>query len=63
MALLRRMVVAGVGLIGGSLALDVKRLGLADCVAGVDMDAANLRWARWGGFVRNWRRSCRRDVW
>ena len=45
MALLRRMVVVGVGLIGGSLALDVKRLGLADCVAGVDTDAANLRQA------------------
>ncbi|WP_245636540.1 prephenate dehydrogenase [Eikenella longinqua] len=43
MAMMRRMVVAGVGLIGGSLALDVKRLGLADCVAGVDADAANLR--------------------
>lgn len=45
MALLRRMVVVGVGLIGGSLALDVKRLGLADCVAGVDTYAANLRQA------------------
>ena len=45
MALLRRMVVVGVGLIGGSLALDVKRLGLADCVAGVDTDVANLRQA------------------
>lgn len=45
MALLRRMVVVGVGLIGGSLALDVKRLGLADCVAGVDTDATNLRQA------------------
>lgn len=45
MALLRRMVVVGVGLIGGSLALDVKRLGLADCVAGVDTDAANLQQA------------------
>ncbi len=51
MAAIRRMVVAGVGLIGGSLALDVKRLGLADCVTGVDTDAANLRLALESGVV------------
>jgi prephenate dehydrogenase len=39
---MRRLVLIGVGLIGGSLALDLKRAGLVDKVAGIDIDADNL---------------------
>lgn len=39
---MRRLVLVGVGLIGGSLALDLKRAGLVAEVAGIDIDADNL---------------------
>lgn len=39
---IRQLTLIGVGLIGGSFALDLKRLGLVRHVAGVDTDAANL---------------------
>lgn len=39
---MHRLVLIGVGLIGGSLALDLKRAGLVGKVAGIDIDADNL---------------------
>lgn len=51
MTVLRHMVVVGVGLIGGSLALDSKRLGLVRRVSGVDADADNLQRALHIGLV------------
>ena len=39
---MRRLVLVGVGLIGGSLALDLKRAGLVAEVAGIDIDTDNL---------------------
>ena len=38
----RKLVLIGVGLIGGSLALDLKRAGLVDEVVGIDVDTENL---------------------
>jgi len=39
---LKHIVLIGVGLIGGSFVLDLKRLGLADTVTGIDLDRDNL---------------------
>jgi prephenate dehydrogenase len=44
----RRMVVVGVGLIGGSLALDVRKRGLVDEIIGVGRAEKNLRFAQRG---------------
>ncbi|MGH7829750.1 MAG: prephenate dehydrogenase/arogenate dehydrogenase family protein, partial [Candidatus Binatia bacterium] len=49
--LFRRMVVAGVGLIGGSLALAARRQGLVDEVIGYGRGEKNLRWAQRHGIV------------
>jgi prephenate dehydrogenase len=51
MPLVGRMTVAGVGLIGGSLALAAKRAGLVDEVVGVGRTAANLAVARKRGII------------
>ena len=52
MALLfRRMVVVGVGLIGGSLALDARKHGLAGEIIGVGRGQANLRFAQRQGVI------------
>ena len=47
----RRMVVVGVGLIGGSLALDVRRRGLVDEIIGVGRGEKNLRFAHRQGII------------
>jgi prephenate dehydrogenase len=47
----RKMVVVGVGLIGGSLALDAKRLGLVEEVIGFGRSEKNLRFAKQHGMV------------
>lgn len=47
----RRLALIGVGLIGGSFALDLKRLGLARHVAGIDTDPANLERALSDGLI------------
>jgi prephenate dehydrogenase len=47
----RRMVVVGVGLIGGSLALDVRRRGLVDEIIGVGRGEKNLRFAQRRGII------------
>lgn len=47
----RRMVVVGVGLIGGSLALDVRRRGLAGEIIGVGRGEKNLKFAQRQGIV------------
>ena len=39
---LKHIVLIGVELIGGSLVLDLKRLGLVDTVTGIDLDRDNL---------------------
>lgn len=39
---LKHIVLIGVGLIGGSFVLDLKRLGLVDTVTGIDLDRDNL---------------------
>ena len=41
-AALRQITLIGVGLIGGSFALDLKRLGLVEKVAGIDLSRSNL---------------------
>ena len=51
MPLVERMTIAGVGLIGGSLALAAKRAGLVGEVVGVGRTAANLQVARKRGIV------------
>ena len=52
MALLfRRMVVVGVGLIGGSLALDARKRGLVGEIIGVGRGQANLRFAQRQGVI------------
>ena len=41
---LKHIVLIGVGLIGGSFVLDLKRLGLVDTITGIDLDREeNLR--------------------
>ncbi|HEY7317856.1 MAG TPA: prephenate dehydrogenase/arogenate dehydrogenase family protein [Candidatus Binatia bacterium] len=47
----RRMVVVGVGLIGGSLALDARKRGLVGEIIGVGRGEANLRFAKRQGIV------------
>jgi len=47
----RRMVVAGVGLIGGSLALAARKRGLVREVIGYGRGAKNLRWAKRRGII------------
>ena len=49
--LFRRMVVVGVGLIGGSLALDARKHGLAGEIIGVGRGQANLRFAQRQGLI------------
>jgi prephenate dehydrogenase len=49
--LFRRMVVVGVGLIGGSLALDARKHGLAGEIIGVGRGQANLRFAQRQGVI------------
>ena len=47
----RRMVVVGVGLIGGSLALDARKRGLVGEIIGVGRGQANLRFAQRQGAI------------
>ena len=47
----RRMVVVGVGLIGGSLALDARRRGLVEEIIGVGRGQSNLRFAQRRGII------------
>ena len=47
----QRMVIAGVGLIGGSLALAARERGLVGEVIGYGRGAKNLRWARRRGII------------
>jgi prephenate dehydrogenase len=47
----KKMVVAGVGLIGGSLALDMRRLGLVEEIVGYGRSEQNLRFARKKGMI------------
>jgi prephenate dehydrogenase len=47
----RRMVVVGVGLIGGSLALDARRLGLVEEIIGFGRSERNLRLAKKRGII------------
>ncbi|MGF6146936.1 Arogenate dehydrogenase [Kingella potus] len=47
----RKLVLIGTGLIGGSFALDLKRLGLAEHIAGIDTDGGNLERALAGGII------------
>lgn len=47
----RRMVVVGVGLIGGSLALDVRKRGLVGEIVGVGRGQSNLRFAQRQGII------------
>ena len=47
----RRMVVVGVGLIGGSLALDARKRGLVGEIVGVGRGQANLRFAQRQGVI------------
>src|SRR5262245_19958642 len=51
MPLVERMTIAGVGLIGGSLALAAKRAGLVGEVIGIGRTAANLAVAQKRGIV------------
>ena len=47
----RRMVVAGVGLIGASLALDARKRGLVEEIIGVGRGEENLKFARRQGII------------
>ena len=47
----QRMVVAGVGLIGGSLALSARQHGLAREIIGYGRSQENLRWAQSRGII------------
>lgn len=49
--MIKHLVVAGVGLIGGSFALDMKRLGQVETVTGVGRGRANLETARQLGLI------------
>ncbi len=49
-----RVAIVGVGLIGGSLALDMKRLGLTGHVVGIGRGRENLRIAESRGIVDSW---------
>lgn len=49
--LFRRMVVAGVGLIGGSLALDARKRGLVGEIIGVGRGQSNLKFAQRQGVI------------
>ncbi|HTN72925.1 MAG TPA: prephenate dehydrogenase/arogenate dehydrogenase family protein [Methylomirabilota bacterium] len=51
MAMFEKMVVAGVGLIGGSLALDMRRLGLVNEIVGYGRSEGNLRTAKRKGII------------
>ena len=46
-----KMVIAGVGLIGGSLALDMRRLGLVNEIVGYGRSEQNLRFAKKKGMI------------
>jgi len=50
-SMFQKMVVAGVGLIGGSLALDMRRRGLAKEIVGYGRSEANLRIAKKKGII------------
>jgi prephenate dehydrogenase len=50
-AMFNKMVIAGVGLIGGSLALDMRRLGLVKEIVGYGRSEQNLRFARKKGMI------------
>ena len=50
-ALFRKVVIAGVGLIGGSIGLGVRQRFLADTVAGLDPDPEALDAAGWAGVI------------
>ena len=50
-AMFNKMVIAGVGLIGGSLALDMRRLGLVKEIVGYGRREQNLRFARKKGMI------------
>jgi prephenate dehydrogenase len=51
----RRMVVVGVGLIGGSLALDVRKRGLVGEIIGVGRGQSNLKFAQRQGVIDHYR--------
>lgn len=51
MSMFQKMVVAGVGLIGGSLALDMRRRGLAKEIVGYGRSKAHLRIAKKKGII------------
>ena len=51
MSMFQKMVVAGVGLIGGSLALDMRRRGLVKEIIGYGRSEANLRIAKKKGII------------
>ncbi len=51
MPLFSRIVIVGVGLLGGSIGLAAKKNKLADCVVGIGRDEANLRTARDRGAI------------
>lgn len=48
-----RVNVLGLGLIGGSMAIDLKRRGFADTVTGIDVDSVNAETAKSIGIVDN----------
>ena len=51
MAMFEKMVVAGVGLIGGSLAFDMRRRGLVGEIVGYGRSEGNLRKAKRRGII------------
>lgn len=53
MVMFQKMVVAGVGLIGGSLALDMRRHGLVNEIIGYGRSEGNLRVAKRKGIIDN----------
>lgn len=59
---LQRIVLIGVGLIGGSFVLDLKRKGLVREVAGIDLDADNLARALERGVVDSAHTALQADV-
>lgn len=51
MAMFQKLVIAGVGLIGGSLALDMRRKGLVKTIVGFGRSEGNLRTAKKKGII------------
>jgi len=47
----RKLLIAGVGLIGGSLALDARKHGLAEEIIGYGRPGKNLKWAKQTGVI------------